>query len=156
MIKLWKSWRASSWLELALRWLLGATFIYASFHKISAPADFAKILYGYALLPGALINLIAIILPFVELVTGLALVLGVYPRSAALIICALLLMFIVILAINLLRGHEFDCGCFYAARPGDSTTAGLEVVRDGILLVFDLQILFFNGRRRACVKPAAQ
>ena len=62
----------NSWIELAARWILGLTFIYASLHKILAPADFAKIVYGYNLFPEIFINLIAIIIPFLELVTGFA------------------------------------------------------------------------------------
>ena len=101
--------KTNSWIELAARWILGLTFIYASFHKIISPADFAKIVYGYALFPEALINLIAIMIPFLELIAGLALIIGFYPRSAAIIINGLLVAFIVVLSINLVRGHEFDC-----------------------------------------------
>ena len=67
---------SNSWIELAARWILGLTFIYASAYKIVSPADFAKIVYGYGLFPAGLINLIAIIIPFLELVGGLALLLG--------------------------------------------------------------------------------
>ena len=67
-----KTFLGNSWIELAARWILGVIFIYASYHKILAPADFAKIVYGYALFPAALINLIAIIVPFMELVAGFA------------------------------------------------------------------------------------
>jgi len=98
---------------LAARWFLGITFIYASFHKILSPADFAKIVYGYNLFPEISINLIAIIIPFLELISGLALIIGIYPRSAAIIINILLLAFITVLAINMIRGHEFNCGLFF-------------------------------------------
>ena len=68
---------------MAFRWILGITFIYASYYKILSPTDFAKMVYGYNLFPEVLINLIAIVLPFVELISGLCLLLGIYPRSAA-------------------------------------------------------------------------
>jgi hypothetical protein len=54
----------NSWVELAFRWILGLTFVYASYHKILVPADFAKIIYGYDLFPEILINLIAIVVPY--------------------------------------------------------------------------------------------
>ena len=98
--------------ELMARWVLGAVFVYASFHKILDPEHFAKIIYGYYLFPDSSINLIAIILPYIELFAGAALILGIYPRSAALIINVMLLAFIAAISINLIRGHEFDCGCF--------------------------------------------
>lgn len=100
------------WPRIASIWVLGFTFIYASLHKIADPAAFAKIVYGYGLFPDQLINLIAITLPFVELMTGLALIFGLWRRSAALIIVGMIVVFVLIISINLARGHEFDCGCF--------------------------------------------
>jgi uncharacterized membrane protein YphA (DoxX/SURF4 family) len=138
------------WLELGARWFLGLTFIYASYHKIALPAHFAKIIYGYDLLPGASINLIAIILPFVELFAGLALVLGVYPRSAAAIINGMLLAFIVGITINLVRGHEFDCGCFAFGERGSTSSATQLLVRDAILFLLGLYVLRYDGRRKWC------
>ncbi|UCF94304.1 MAG: DoxX family membrane protein [Desulfobacterales bacterium] len=139
------------WIELAGRWFLGLTFIYASYHKIVAPANFAKLIYGYDLFAGILINPIAIILPFVELVCGLALILGFYPRSAALIINTMLLSFIIILSINLIRGHEFDCGCFSSGRSGYASSTEMTLVRDIIYGVIGLQIFLFRKPRKACI-----
>jgi hypothetical protein len=141
----------NSRIELAARWILGITFIYASFHKIIAPADFAKILYGYDLFPGVLINLITVVLPFVELFSGLALILGIYPRSAALIVNGMLLSFIIALSINLVRGHEFDCGCFSSGQTGHTSSVELLLVRDIIYFVMGLQVFLYGKRRRACI-----
>lgn len=141
----------NSRIEVAARWILGITFIYASFHKIIAPADFAKILYGYDLFPGVLINLIAIILPFVELFSGLALILGIYPRSTALIVNGMLLGFIIALSINLVRGHEFHCGCFSSDQTGHTSSVELLLVRDIIYFVMGLQVFLYGRRRRACI-----
>jgi hypothetical protein len=141
----------NSRIELAARWILGITFIYASFHKIIAPADFAKILYGYDLFPGVLINLIAIVLPFVELFSGLALILGIYPRPAALIVNGMLLGFFIALSINLVRGHEFDCGCFWPGQTGHTSSVELLLVRDIIYFVMGLQVFLYGRRRRACI-----
>ncbi len=140
----------NSWVELAFRWILGLTFIYASYHKILAPADFAKIVYGYDLFPAVLINPIAIIVPFVELVAGLALIGGIYPRAAALVINALLVFFIVILSYNLLRGHEFDCGCFAPQNSGSTSSTGFTLFRDFIYLALGLQIFYYQRSRRWC------
>jgi len=138
----------NSWVELAARWLLGATFVYASYSKILAPAVFAKIIYGYDLFPPILINLIAIVLPFAELIAGLALIVGFYPRSAALIINAMLLAFIVSLTINMIRGHEFDCGCFAIDAANPSTFSGSLLLRDFIYLALGLYVFFFRHSRR--------
>jgi len=137
---------------LAARWILGLTFIYASLHKIIAPADFAKIVYGYGLFPEILINLIAIMIPLLELVTGLALVIGVYPRSAAITINGLLLAFIAVLTINLIRGHEFDCGCFSAGQSGYSSSPKVTIARDIIYFMLGLHVILFNGVRKISIK----
>ena len=143
---------SNSWIELAARWILGLTFIYASVYKIVSPADFAKIVYGYGLFPAGLINLIAIIIPFLELVGGLALLLGFYPRSAAVIINGLLLAFIVVLSINLVRGHEFDCGCFSAGQSGYASSPIVNLLRDIIYFILGLQVILFGGIRRMSIK----
>jgi len=139
------------WIELVARWILGATFIYASYSKILAPAVFAKIIFGYALFPAVLINLAAIIVPFVELISGLALIIGFYPRSAALIINVMLLAFIVSLSINVIRGHEFDCGCFGLNADGLSTFSGGLLIRDFFFLALGIHIFLFENQRRLCI-----
>ena len=125
------------------------TFIYASFHKILLPADFAKIVYGYELFPHVIINLIAIIIPFLELVAGLALIIGLYPRSAAIIINMMLLAFIAVLTINLIRGHEFDCGCFSTGQSGYTSSSEVTVLRDVFYFLCGMLVIIFKGNRRA-------
>jgi uncharacterized membrane protein YphA (DoxX/SURF4 family) len=141
----------NSWIELAARWFLGATFIYASYSKILAPAVFAKIIYGYDLFPGLLINLFAILLPFVELIAGLALILGFYPRSATIIINTMLLAFIISLSINIIRGHEFDCGCFAINASNKSTFSGPLLLRDFIYFTLGIYVILFPNPRRLCI-----
>ena len=142
----------NSWLELVSRWVLGLTFIYASYSKILSPADFAKIIYGYDLFPAVLINMIAISVPFLELVAALALIFGIYPRSAALIVNALLVAFIILLSINLIRGHEFNCGCFSLHNSGDSVSSRTTIIRDIVYLALGLQIFFYNRYRKWCIR----
>lgn len=130
------------WLELVARLILGATFIYASYPKILAPAEFAKLVYGYGLFPPGTINLIAIVIPFVELITGAALVIGIYPQSAALIINAMLVFFILIISINLIRGHEFDCGCFSVQADSITDSPSLLLGRNIVLLSLGIYVLW--------------
>lgn len=142
----------SSRFELAARYLVGLTFVYASFHKILAPAQFAQTLYGYHLFPAAAINLIAVILPFVELFCGLALILGIYPRSAAFLIELMLIAFMTALGINFVRGLEFDCGCFSFAAPGSRYTTLQLLGRGAVYFVLGLQVIFFSGNRNGCIR----
>ncbi len=140
----------NSWFELIIRWFLGITFIYASYHKIILPDHFAKIIYGYYLFPHFFINLIAIILPFIELATGASLILGIYPRSAIILINGMLFCFIIALSINIFRGHEFDCGCFSFGEKGYTSSAVELLFRDIVYFFLGLYVVFFNRFRRWC------
>jgi len=140
----------NSWVELGFRWLIGIIFIYASIHKIMEPAVFAKILYGYYLFPDFSINLIAIILPFLELYSGAFLLLGIYPRSASIITTGLLLGFIIAISINLIRGHEFDCGCFSFGGASHKEATLQLLIRDIIYFTCGLYIFLFKGYRKLC------
>ncbi len=114
--------------------VLGITFIVAGYHKIADPAGFAGIIYGYDVFPGVSINLLAITIPFIELVAGFSLILGVYPRSALLIMNGLLSAFILVIGFNLLRGHQFDCGCFSFSGQSYTASNSSLLVRDVFLL----------------------
>ena len=97
---------------LIFRLILGATFVYASLDKIAHPEQFAKIVYNYKILPGFLINIYAVTLPWVELLAGLFLILGIFTESASLLISFLLVIFLIDISINILRGANLNCGCF--------------------------------------------
>jgi len=134
----------NQWIELAARLTLGVTFVYASYHKILAPAEFAKLVYGYSLFPYETINLIAITSPFIELISGISLITGIYTRSAALIIIGMLIAFIIVMSINLIRGHEFDCGCFSLEANPTTNSARYILGRNIILLIFGAYIFMYG------------
>jgi uncharacterized membrane protein YphA (DoxX/SURF4 family) len=143
--------------------VLGATFVAASYHKIVDPPDFAHMIYNYKLTPGALINLLAIYLPWVELVAGVALVLGLPGRrGAAALVAAMLVVFILAIGINLARGNAIDCGCFAGSTGPPKTRQErldqmwLDIWRDVGLLVLVVQVLAANAVRRARAPAAAR
>jgi cobalt-zinc-cadmium efflux system protein len=117
-----------------IRWLLGAIFIIASFDKIFHPAAFAQALYNYQILPGAVINLTAIILPWLELVLGILLILGVWLPGAVVLSNLLLLSFFAALLFNIARGLDVHCGCFTTSSNGDPATIWY-IIRDSIFLL---------------------
>ncbi|MBW1899182.1 MAG: DoxX family membrane protein [Deltaproteobacteria bacterium] len=133
-------------LQLFFRLVLGITFIYASIHKIIYPGKFAQIIYGYGLFPGELINIAAILLPFLELFSGLFLVIGIYKDSAALIINIMLTVFIAAISINLIRGHEFDCGCFSVGITGYELSSVHLLLRDIIFLLMGVHLFITSSK----------
>ena len=91
---------------------LGAVFIVASLDKLQNPEAFANAIANYRLLPYTLINGIAIVLPWIEAVTGTLLVLGIWIRAGTAIVGALLFVFSIAIAQALVRGLDISCGCF--------------------------------------------
>ncbi|BCS96127.1 hypothetical protein DSLASN_17590 [Desulfoluna limicola] len=135
-------------LELLSRWVLGALFVYAGVQKIIDPNGFAKTIYGYGILPGGLVNITAIVLPWVEVLAGGGLLLGVWPASSSGLVSGLLLVFMAAIVFNIARGYTFDCGCFGA---GGDTTGWGTVWRDTAMLIPAVGVLLFKGRRRVCL-----
>jgi uncharacterized membrane protein YphA (DoxX/SURF4 family) len=141
------------WLTLAARLFLGGFFLYASWHKIADPPDFAKVIYNYKLLPADLIHLFALFLPWVEALAGLALVSGIGLCGGAAAAGLLSLVFIAALSFNLYRGHPTICGCLGTFAEGKSLSDAekfasmrYDVFRDCGLFLLAAQILFASAR----------
>ena len=120
-------------IKIILRLILGIVFVCSSIPKILSPSDFAVILYGYSIFPIYLINIIAIVFPFIELISGLSLIFMINYKPSLVIINFFIFFFIIIIGFNLLRGHQFDCGCFAVGDPNHVSAAGQLLVRDFIL-----------------------
>ena len=130
--------------SVIFRWAVGLIFVYASMDKLLHPSAFAVAIYNYQIIPGSLINLVAITLPWVELICGILLIIGLSPRAAALILSILLLLFFSALSISLYRGIDISCGCFSVSTSADKIGISY-MVRDLLVLGMSLQILFFDG-----------
>jgi uncharacterized membrane protein YphA (DoxX/SURF4 family) len=103
--------------HLLLRLLLGAFFVYASLDKIWSPAAFAKIVYQWQVVGPVPSNLVAVTLPWVELLAGLLLIAGVSRRESALVIALMLVVFIVAAGSVMARGIDVEnCGCVSVAK----------------------------------------
>jgi len=116
--------------------LIGLIFVVAALAKLGDLHSFADQVHNFRLLPLVLVNRVAMTLPWVELVAGLALVSGVRARSGALIGATLLACFTVAVLVAMGRGLDFECGCFGTA---DGTRVGLvKVVQNVAMLVLAL------------------
>ena len=115
-----------------LRVLLAFVFVFAAIEKIAAPESFAVSISNYKLLPTELINIPAVIIPWIELISGLLLLFGISVKENSAIITFLLNIFTIGILISLFRGLNIDCGCFgtiYGER------IGLLKVSENILLI---------------------
>jgi len=133
----------SQWLVVLFRLILGVVFIYASLDKIAHPGEFARIVYNYKILPGYLVNVFAITMPWVELLCGLFLISGLLIEASSLILTLLIIAFIIALSVNFLRGINIACGCF-TTDPNAQKTGIVHLVEDILLLMMSIQVLFYN------------
>ncbi len=99
-------------LNWTLRFLVGGAFVLAGALKIADPAKFADDVSHYRLVPYALLNLVAILLPWIEVVAGLFVLVGVWLRASACLITCLTALFFGLIVSALARGLNIECGCF--------------------------------------------
>ena len=144
---------AHPWLTIRVQLALGAIFVIAALPKIADPPSFAHMIYNYRLLPASLINLSALVMPWVELLAGLALILGIWKVAARNLVGILLAVFIVAIGINLARDNAIDCGCFNVADRGKTHEQRIfdmkvDVVRDLGMLLMVAQLWWAAKRER--------
>jgi uncharacterized membrane protein YphA (DoxX/SURF4 family) len=134
--------------SLACRLILAIIFFYASIEKIADPGEFAVAIYNYQLLPDIAVNVLAVILPWLEIIIATCLVTGFYVRGAALISSALFLTFATALTINLLRGLDISCGCFGAS---SGNINWLYLGRDLSFLLMSIFVMIYDRGWRALI-----
>jgi len=92
---------------------------------------------AYDVLPRSAVDVVAAVLPFLEIALGLLLLFGIGTRLVAVVSGLLLLTFVAGVAQAWARGLSIDCGCFGgggAVAPG-ATAYLQEIVRDAVFLV---------------------
>ncbi|MDE2490467.1 MAG: DoxX family membrane protein [Elusimicrobia bacterium] len=102
---------------LAARVAVGAVMVFAGASKLALPAEeFARVIEAYGLVSASTALSMAGLLPWLEVLLGWALILGVRARWAAVAASALLASFLFALGHVILIGIPIpNCGCFGAA-----------------------------------------
>jgi len=148
-----RRWYQAKALAVVVRLTLGIVFIYASVDKILYPAAFAEAIYNYKIIPDMFINLTAIILPWLELVLGLFLIVGLWLPNATFLCILLLLPFLGALLFNVARGLNIYCGCFST---NTEVVSGASMVwyllRDGVFLLLALYLFSHVFLRKRTTK----
>ena len=142
--------RNSKYTDITLRVLrigLGLLFIYASFDKIMNPGAFAKSIANYQILPIAVLHLTAILLPWLELVSGVALLMNKFPRGANLLIGLMTITFTVAILSAMARGLDINCGCFSVIN--DESNMNATKILQNLGLIAISVILELNFRKSA-------
>lgn len=129
------------YLAFVFRLYIAGLFIYASMYKINYTAEFAETIASYQIVPYWGVNILAVVLPWIELICGILLFAGIRVRSATAILSFLLLGFTIGIYINLVRGSPISCGCFHTI--GESIS-WRTLVRDVIWMGMAIHIFFFD------------
>jgi hypothetical protein len=128
----------------ASRFILGMVFVVASIDKIADPLSFSTSIEAYDMVPYPLINIMAIAIPWLELVCGIFLVGGVWMRPSAMILSGLLMLFVVAISTAVLRGLNINCGCFGSG----GSEVGWGRVGEDLLLLLPAAHIFWAAKAR--------
>ena len=134
-------------LVILCRLVLGGVFIYASLDKIANPAEFAKAIGNYHVLPFGLENLLALFLPWLELITGILLIAGIMVDGATILIISMNIVFIFAISQALARGISIECGCFSVSTEGGSNIGFQTILRDFVYLIIAFIIFYRQDKQ---------
>ena len=130
------------YLALVLRLYMAWLFIDAGMYKINYAAEFSETIASYRMVPYWGVNFMAVSMPWVEIVCGILLVCGIRVRSAITIAGALLVMFTLGVALNLLRNAPISCGCFHS---GGDAISWKTLVRDLFWVGMAVHVFFYDS-----------
>lgn len=134
------------WPYRIIRIGLAALFIYGGVTKLFDPKAFAVTISAYDLIPDIFLPVVAIGLPLIETIAGVALVLD-RPWGLHLI-NGLLVLFVFVLGYGIIGDLDVDCGCFGVEEL--DKRAGLRVAfyRDLGLIGIVMPYLYLSRRVR--------
>lgn len=127
---------SNKYIILVIRTAIAVIFIIAGAEKIANPENFALSISNYRLLPVYSINIFAVVLPWIEIISGILLLFGIAVKENSTIILTLLLIFTSAIVISLFRGLSIDCGCF-----GKGTQIGMLKLGENLLMIIGTFLL---------------
>ena len=84
----------NKYIQFTFRLVLGGVFIWTGLLKIIDPLEFAQSIANYRTFPRLFVLLLALILPWIELICGVCLILGLFQESSAVILSGMLIGFL--------------------------------------------------------------
>ncbi|HTB15266.1 MAG TPA: MauE/DoxX family redox-associated membrane protein [Bryobacteraceae bacterium] len=132
-------------LLICARLALAAVFLWAAYTKLRDPwMVFAMEIDAMHVVPGGMVDTVARVLPWVELVVGVLLVIGLKMRYVGAVATAVLGCFFGMLVFLYLKGFQGDCGCF---GPGEQL-GPKTLARDGLLVALSGWVTWAYWRSR--------
>jgi uncharacterized membrane protein YphA (DoxX/SURF4 family) len=135
---------SNKYFQFVLRFIIGGMFIYVAYNKLVNPEEFAKAIKNYNMLPLQVINIMAIILPYIELFSGLFLILGIFKKGSSALIGISLIIFIFALTTAFARGLNIDCGCGFSSLIQETASKNELIIRiiEDIFMLLGTVIIF--------------
>ena len=137
--RLWR--RKYAVISQGLGIVFGCLLLLSSITKLQNSYAFLATLDQYELLGPRVVPVVAILLPFVELMLGACLIVGVARRAAWILVAVLFTIFVGVLASVAYRGLHTTCGCF---GPLDSSDVTWTTVGHSAILLWRGRDQFFG------------
>jgi uncharacterized membrane protein YphA (DoxX/SURF4 family) len=125
--------------HLVCRGLPAALFLWAGVAKILDRQSAILAVDAYDVVPRALVEPVAIVLPWIEVGIAILLILGLFTRFAGWATAAMIAIYLVAMGQAKARGLAIDCGCFGGGGPGTGVT-WWDLLRDVPLLLAGLTL----------------
>lgn len=135
------------WLQKLLGLGFGGVFLYSGFLKVQDPLQFLEDIRGFDMLPDPFAAWLALTLPWIEMIAGIAVISGVFRIGGLLLLNSSLLVFLVAIGYAQYRGLDIRCGCF-----GSSAQVSnyLQLyIRDAVLLAVGFTLFFMFQKQQS-------
>ena len=125
---------------------IGGTLLYSGINKLPMHSEFVNLVNSYHLLPAWMGTVYATVLPWVELLFGTYLILGILVRPSAIVAALMGISFTVANVSSIIRGDEHCLSCF-----GEAVflSPGHALIIDGVIVMIALYLVAVGGRGQA-------
>jgi uncharacterized membrane protein YphA (DoxX/SURF4 family) len=143
-----------------LRLVVAAVLLYAGFQKAWMPLEFARLLKQYKIVPDQFLNLVAVVLPWSEIICGFCFLSGLWIKGAAVFLSGMNAIFIFAISYRswlimsttntAFLDLSFDCGCGFGV-----VYIPTKILENFILVVIGIIILLsrFESRHEGRYSP---
>jgi putative oxidoreductase len=138
----------NKYFQIIIRVIIGAVFIYASVGKLFHPAEFAKAILRYELLPLGLVNIQAIVMPWIEFTIGILLIIGIFKKGTSMLATISLVLFLFALISAYARGLDISCGCFSLEETSSKSDILSRIIQDFFMLIGTVIIYCFSNKQK--------
>lgn len=123
-----------------IRIILAFLFILSALQKLRSLENFALSVDAYQIFAATLVNLITLIIPWLELFVGFGLLFRYKLKANLILYLIMMISFTILVFIAMVKGLDIECGCF-----GESSAkvGFIKLVENFIIIFLNLILLIF-------------